>query len=255
MTNPISDMRDWGLVATSVLDRVVIVSPHLDDAVLGCGRFMAQYPGTTVLTVYSGAPISYPNPMTHWDAVSGFEPGDDVLAIRRLEDDRALAELGAVAHRLDFVEHQYLDRPHWVGAEQTVETLERELRSLEPTAVFIPFGIANPDHGATHAAAMMVRDRYNEPSWFCYEDAGYKHIPGLLAWRVSELFRRGIWPTPVAIRTDPTDDRKRTALNHYVSQLRALEADWHIEAKLVAPEQLWQLAPPPPGWERLSGPT
>jgi hypothetical protein len=34
-------MRSWGLSEPGELDRVVIVSPHLDDAVLGCGRFMA----------------------------------------------------------------------------------------------------------------------------------------------------------------------------------------------------------------------
>ena len=49
-----------------------------------------------------------------------------------------------------------------------------------------------------------------------------------------------------------TDARKRQALEHYVSQRRALEADWQLGAKLIAPEQLWRLAPPPPGWEGLA---
>ena len=150
-------MRTWGLVEPDELVRTVIVSPHLDDAVLGCGRFMAAHPDVTVLTVYAGRPARYPEPMTHWDTISGFRPGDDVLAARRAEDVAALAELGATPRWLDFVEHQYLDRASWVGPDQTVDTLAAELRALDPTAVLVPFGLANPDHGATHDAAMVVR--------------------------------------------------------------------------------------------------
>lgn len=245
-------MRDWGLVADGELDRVVIVSPHLDDAALGCGRYMACHPGTIVVTVYAGRPLEYPDPVTHWDALAGFAAGDDVLDVRRQEDAQALARLGARPIWLDFVEHQYLDRTEWIGSDRTVDRLEVELRTLEPTAIFAPFGIANPDHGATHDAAMLVRDRYPEPSWFCYEDFGYKHIPGLLAWRIAKLFRAGVWPTPVAIEVDSTDDRKRSALAEYASQWLALNADWQLEPKLVAPEQLWRLAAPPAGWETLS---
>ncbi len=255
MAKPVPEMREWGLVRPEELERVVILSPHLDDAVLGCGRFMAEHPGTTVVTVYAGAPDRYPEPMTQWDQLSGFVGGDDVLAERRAEDARALAELGANAWWLDFVEHQYLDRPEWVGPDQTADTIESTLRGLNPTAVFMPFGLANPDHDATHAAALRVRLNLSGPAWFAYEDFGYKHIPGLLAWRVSQLFRAGLWPTPVALTTESPDVRKPAALAHYVSQLRALDADWQLTPKLVAPEQLWRLEPPSPGWEGLTDST
>ena len=132
-----------------------------------------------------------------------------------------------------------------------VDELEATIRSHDPTAVVGPFGLANPDHACTHDALLLVRERYAEPSWLCYEDFGYKHIPGLLAWRVSKLFAAGIWPTPMV---PPTldEDRKRAALAHYTSQLRALEADWKLTDKLDAPEQYWRLAPPPTGWEGLA---
>ena len=124
---------------------------------------------------------------------------------RREEDAAALARLAATPYWLDFVEHQYLPRPEWVGPEATVDRLEAVLRELAPTAVLLPFGLANPDHAATHDAGMLVRERFAEPSWLCYEDSGYKHIPGMLAWRVSQLFRRGVWPTPVALDVDGHD--------------------------------------------------
>lgn len=252
MADTVSEMRDWGLIAPGEFERVVIVSPHLDDAVLGCGCFMATHPGAAVVTLYAGRPAEYPDPMTHWDTISGFSAGDDVLAARRREDEAALAEVGATPVWLDVVEHQYLPRAEWIGPAQTVEILDVVVRERAPTAILVPFGLANPDHGATHDAAMLVRDRYPEPAWFCYEDSGYKHIPGLLAWRISGLFRRGVWPTPVAIDTEGGEAAKRRALAHYRSQLRALEADWQIGAKLGAPEQLWRLAAPPPGWESLA---
>jgi LmbE family N-acetylglucosaminyl deacetylase len=206
-----------------------------------------------VITVYAGAPPAYPDPPTRWDALAGFAAGDDVLAHRRGEDAAALAELDAAPIWLDFVEHQYLDRPDWVGADRTVDALVAAIRAAGPTAVFVPFGLANPDHTATHDAARAARERLPDLAWFCYQDMGYHHIPGLLAWRVAQLFRAGIWPTPVA-PTVGNGARKAAALAHYGSQLRALEADWGLGAKLAAPapEQFWRLAPPPVGWERLT---
>jgi LmbE family N-acetylglucosaminyl deacetylase len=239
-------MRDWGLVAPEELEHIVVVSPHLDDAVLGCGQLLAAHPGATVITLYAGAPSTYPNPQTRWDELAGFRAGDDVLAARKEEDRAALAELGATPVWLDFVEHQYLDRPDWVG--------QAAIRAADPTAVFVPFGLANPDHTATHDAARLVRDRIPELPWYCYEDMGYQHIPGLLAWRVAQLFRAEVWPTPVAPPVAAGGTAKAVAFAHYESQVRALEADWQLSAKLAAPapEQFWRLAPPPEGWARLS---
>ncbi len=252
MADAVPEMRAWGLVPPEELTRIVVLSPHLDDAVLGCGRIMARHPGATVVTVYAGAPVAYPDPMTHWDTISGFVAGDDVLALRRQEDAAALGVLDATPIWLDFVEHQYLERPDWVGPAATVDAIVAVLRELEPTAVMIPFGLANPDHDATHEAALLARGQLRGPTWFAYEELGYKHIPGMLAWRVSRLFRSGVWPTPVALEHDPTPERKLRALDCYGSQLRALEADWQLGPKLVAPEQLWRLDAPPPGWERMA---
>ena len=100
------------------------------------------------------------------------------------------------------------------------------MRACAPTMVLMPFGLANPDHDVTHQAALVVRERIPDPAWLCYEDTGYKHIPGMLAWRVAQLFRRGLWPTPVAVPIDAGRDAKAAAVSCYRSQLLALEADW-----------------------------
>jgi len=252
------EMRDWGTVAPAELERIVIVSPHLDDAVLGCSYLLAAHPGVTVVTAFAGRPAEYPDPPGHWDALGGFGPGDEVHVQRRAEDAAALGGFDARPVWLDFVEHSYLERPDWVRPEQVVDTLDAAVRAARPTAVFAPFGLANPDHDCTHDAAMLVRDRFQRdgdggPSWFCYEDMGYKHIPGLLAWRISKLFRRAVWPTPAAVPVDVDHARKRAAIACYPTQVAALEAEWAISATLdaPAPEQHWRLAPPPSGWEAL----
>ena len=119
--------------------------------------------------------------------------------------------------------------------------------------VVAPFGLANPDHDCTHEAALLLRERLPGPAWFCYEDTGYKHIPGLLAWRVARLFRSGVWPTPVVMPVAVDPGVKHAALSHYRSQLQALEADWRLSTKQPErdPGQYWRLASPPEGWEGL----
>jgi LmbE family N-acetylglucosaminyl deacetylase len=246
------DMHTWGLPREH---RIVIVSPHLDDAVLGCSHLMARHPGATVVTVFAGNPPAYPDPMRKWDVQSGFAPGDDVMAVRREEDRNALAVLDATPQHLDFVEYTYRPGDMPVPPKDIAPALADALAALEPTLVVAPFGLANPDHDVTHRACMQAREdaRLLSCAWWCYEDSGYKHIPGMLAWRVSRLFRRALWPTPVAPPVDPTDDRKAKAIACYPTQVRALEDDWSISAKLAAPapEQYWSLAPPPPGWEGI----
>jgi LmbE family N-acetylglucosaminyl deacetylase len=244
-------MRGWGLPEAGELDRVVIVSPHLDDAVLGCARFMGAHPGVTVVTVFAGNPPQYPDPMRLWDVQSGFQPGDDVMEARRSEDAAALAIVDASPVHLDFVEHTYNpgDRP--VRPAEIAEGLAPALASLDPTLVIAPFGLANPDHDVTHRACMVARERLSDAvAWWAYEDMGYKHIPGLLARRVSSLFESKLWPTPVCPTVDPDPARKAAAVACYPSQMLALEDDWQIAKKLdaPAPEQFWRLAPPPEGW-------
>jgi LmbE family N-acetylglucosaminyl deacetylase len=252
-------MRDWGLVTEAERARIVIVSPHLDDAVLGCALLMIANPGTTVITVFAGNPPAYPATMRYWDVQGGFGPDDDVMAVRRAEDRAALAMLDAAPHHLDFVEHTYNDGDRPVRPELLAPALEAAIRDHEPTAVFAPFGLANPDHDVTHAAAMLAReqmlgDESAAVAWFCYEDCGYKHIPGMLAWRVARLFARDLWPTPACPPVSTDLARKRAAIDCYPTQLLALEDDWQITTKLdaPAPEQFWRLEPPPTGWPRLS---
>jgi len=248
----------WGALADRDLDRVVVVSPHFDDAALGAAHLLASHPGGTVVTVLGGRPPSYPDPVSAWDAAGGFTAGDDVVAVRREEDRAAMDVLAARPVWLEFADHQYLapdDRP---DPAEVAPELVRALADARPTAVFLPMGLANPDHVLTHDAGLRARDALaadgTRPLWFCYEDAGYAHLPGLLAWRVTRLFRGGLWPTPAIVPVTPDAPTKRAAIGCYRSQLEPLRRDHLLEERLQAnvPEQYWRLDPPPAGWEGLS---
>jgi LmbE family N-acetylglucosaminyl deacetylase len=247
----------WGVLGPDVLQRIVVVSPHFDDAAMGAGFLLLTYPGSTVITVLAGEPPAYPDEVSPWDALGGFVKGDDVVAVRRQEDKAAMAVLGAAHVWLDFPDHQYLaveDRP---TPAQVAPALEEAIRASEATAVFLPMGIANPDHVLSHDAGLLAREAIGAgegtPAWFCYEDQGYKHLPGMLAWRVSKLFRGGLWPTPAIVPVKLDTAGKKTAIMEYVTQVAPLEQDHMLTERLDGnvPEQYWRIAPPPSGWEGL----
>ncbi len=206
------------------------------------------------MTVFGGPPTRYPDPPTEWDALGGFRTGDDVVASRREEDRAAMTVLGARPVWLEFVDHQYLDRVTSGRMRRRSRSRSRpRSTTATPTAVFLPMGLANPDHVATHDAGMLLASRREDITWFCYEDSGYKHIPGMLAWRVTKLFATELWPTPMAVPVIVDHARKRAAIECYRSQLAPLNRDHALAARIggSVPEQFWILASPPPGWERM----
>ncbi len=243
----------WGVLPPATFDRVLVFSPHFDDAAMGAGHLLLAHPGSTVCTVFAGFPDHSPAEVTEWDALGGFETGDDVVAARRQEDLAALEVLGAHHLWLDFPDHQYLEPHDRPTADDVAPAIAAAIDTVAPTAVVLPLGIANPDHVVTHDAGVQVARQRPDLAWFAYEDAGYKHIPGMMAWRVSKLFRSDLWPTPMIVPTNQDHARKRASIECYVSQLAPLRADHALDARIegAVAEQFWQLAPPPPGWERM----
>jgi LmbE family N-acetylglucosaminyl deacetylase len=247
----------WGHVDPAALARIVVVSPHFDDAAMGAGQMLIEHAprsDTTVITVLGGPPPAYPDPPSEWDALGGFKAGDDVVALRREEDRAAMEVLGAKPVWLDYVDHQYLEEKDRPRARDVAPVLEETLRACDPTAVFVPMGLGNPDHVMTHNASLLTYDKHPEWEWFCYEDHGYKHLPGLLAWRVAKLLKSGRWPTPALVPAGTDSARKREAIFCYRSQIPPLERDHALTARLATgnPEQFWRIAPPPQGWEGLA---
>jgi LmbE family N-acetylglucosaminyl deacetylase len=116
---------------------MLIISPHCDDAVFACGSLLETYPGSTVVTVCAEGP-SPDGSLTEWDRSSGFQVGDDVMALRRGEDVLALSRLGAHALWLSFYDSQYRNPTSY---SDMVRALSVVVETVSPHSLFIPMGL------------------------------------------------------------------------------------------------------------------
>ncbi len=88
----------------SIVSEIVVVSPHLDDAVLSAYAMLG--PSTTVVTVFAGLPPD--GVLSDWDAGSGALDSRTRIEERRAEDRRALERSGAAFVHLDLGDRQYV---------------------------------------------------------------------------------------------------------------------------------------------------
>jgi LmbE family N-acetylglucosaminyl deacetylase len=219
---------------------VAVVSPHLDDAVLGCGQLLDAYPGAVVVTLFAGRPPrERRRRVTPWDADAGFDPGDDVVAARRAEDAAALGLLGARPVWLRFLDAQYggRDETRRIGA-----ALARALARRRVRDVFAPLGLYHSDHRRARESALVARALLPRARWHLYADGLYAGIPGAVGDELRALERLGHRLEPVRPRRAGRLARKRRALRCYATQLRALAARGRPDAaRAFARERFWSI--------------
>ena len=223
----------------SALGRLLVVSPHLDDAVFGCGEVLASHPGCVVVTVFAG----WSNPLrppTEWDAAAGFGPGDDVVRTRRAEDRVALERLAAKPRWLEFLDRQYARSP---PADSIARVLREVLHVDAPSTVLLPLGLFHSDHVLASNACLQLMHGDRERQWLAYEDAMYRRLPGLVQKRLAALLASDVQVTPLQLVSARQLDRKRSAVESYASQLRALSAPGRPGYEDVfACESYWRLS-------------
>ncbi|WP_157265160.1 PIG-L deacetylase family protein [Azohydromonas aeria] len=213
----------------------LLVSPHLDDAVFGCGEWLQANPGTRVTTVFAGLPPDG-GQRTDWDARCGFESAAQAVRERREEDRAALALLGGEPCWLEFGDSQYGATP---SVEAVTDALSDLLARQAPDALFVfPIGLFHSDHRLVHEACMAAWRRRPRPA-LLYEDALYRGIPGLLQQRLAELLQAGLVLTPAKERpVADTAGAKARAVRCYASQLRAFGPGGHDDT--ARPERRWR---------------
>jgi LmbE family N-acetylglucosaminyl deacetylase len=84
----------------------VILSPHLDDAVLSCWHVLTRPGELTVINVFAGAPVGL-GALAWWDRYTGATDFAERVRERIEEDRRALALAGRTAVNLGFLDEQY----------------------------------------------------------------------------------------------------------------------------------------------------
>jgi LmbE family N-acetylglucosaminyl deacetylase len=228
--------------------KLLVLSPHLDDAVFGCGELIAHFRDATVLTVLAGAPAGF-DELTPWDASSGFVNAQEAIVLRRREDRAALEVLGASPRWLDFCDSQYRHTP---SPKDIVQALVETMKQLTPSTVCIPAGLFHSDHELVHEAALSLLQKHDGAAvtWLMYEEPSYRRVPGLLQRRLADLSSRGMRATPVVARgqweMEPVEAAalKHEAVHCYASQLRALEQtvkEGYID--VFSPERYWLIEP------------
>jgi LmbE family N-acetylglucosaminyl deacetylase len=207
--------------------RLVVVSPHLDDAVLSAAVQLMR-PGAHLVTVCTGAPPEG-TPPADWDQLTGATDAVSRVHERLAEDDRALATLGVQStSRLGFPDAQHIPD---VAERPTREALVAALRPHLAGAaeVWAPAGIGGHlDHLATRDATIDATDP--GVTVHHYADIPYSlglgwPEPDVETWLAAELDApAGLSKTVHQLDPDARR-RKVAAMACYVTQIPSLDPD------------------------------
>ena len=233
----------WGLEEPGQFDRLLVISPHLDDAVLSCGALLLAHPGATVATLFAASPDAYTDPLNEHDTDCGFHPGDDTMAVRRDEDVHAMQVLGATPRWLPLCQNSHAARADPIAVPPgAVEAIAEAVADVRPTCVVAPLGLLHPDHQACHASALAARDRAGAAPWLWYSDLPYTFVPGVLAARFRALHKLGFTASPSCPSVSHDFDAKWNAFGEYATQVAVLERLWRLRERLErSGEQYWTL--------------
>jgi LmbE family N-acetylglucosaminyl deacetylase len=204
--------------------RVVVVSPHLDDAVMSLGATLAQAAQAgakvEILTVFSDMPSSRA-PAGPWDSQCGFRTEGEAATARREEDRLACALLGAEPRWLDFGDECYERR----GNDNDIySAVTSAVRGAD--AVLIPgFPLAHADHASL--SNLLLRRGINCRRIGLYAEQPYVFTQGTtpVGSAVSAPLESVIGPPPAWTRVRTHRMFRRTkyrAVRSYRSQLRHL---------------------------------
>jgi hypothetical protein len=217
---------------------VLLLSPHLDDAVLDCWSVLAGPDDIRVVNVFAGVPPA--GRVTVWDRICGARDSAEHMRARIAEDRAALARAGRVPVSLPFLDEQY--RP--CGPPPRLGDLDAAVvaHGGGVKALLAPLGAEHADHAfvrryavATGAQAGIPVDLYADvpyvsrlgwPHWIAGEppdpnrnvdvewDAYARRVPVLGDPRRARVVHLDAQATAAKIQ----------ALQAYRSQIAALDA-------------------------------
>jgi LmbE family N-acetylglucosaminyl deacetylase len=238
--------------------RCLILSPHLDDAVLSCGALLAALADRCQITVATAFSAAGPGP--HTRAARAYlrqctaADAPALYAARRAEDRAALAQLGAdhvhlglpdalfrrrevrpalvstLGRRIPELVHRYptyrfdIAQGRVARADRRLVEVLRErvdslIRDLDARLVFCPIGVGrHVDHLITRSLGETAKARVGYYSDFPY-DRICSPDPAYLA---DHDLRRWVWPHGIA--------DKAALIRRYETQVDALFPDGVIPA-------------------------
>lgn len=236
----------------------ILLSPHLDDAVLSTFALLAGPGEVIVINVCDAVPPS--GRASDWVRLCGGSDNAEQLRRRREEDRAALATVGRLAVGLGFLEAD--ERP----PDATPHEIAARASAAVPSAgrIVAPLGMgSHPDHFATRDAALALARGHGLPVELYAElpygiRAGWPpwvsgarrdlHVDPDVPWQraLRRLPASRDQLAPIVTQLDTAvRARKQRALECYASQIAALAGGPHrrLSDDALAFEVRWALTP------------
>lgn len=213
----------------------VVLSPHLDDAVIDCWSVLTSPRQVEVFNVFTAVP-SDPTP-TAWDRICGASDAAAHTRARIAEDEAALRLADRTATNLGFLDAQYR-----VARRQPLfEELDTAVREVAPvvSVAYAPacLGVGHEDHALVRDYAMRLRGagidvvlyadapyavQFGWPAWVS-GSARDPHLDVDVAWERG-MRSAGLTPADAeVVRLPPRSaQRKLAAMRMYATQFSGL---------------------------------
>jgi LmbE family N-acetylglucosaminyl deacetylase len=242
---------------------LLLVSPHLDDAVFSCSAVVERAEAVDVLTVCAGSPD--PPRRGWWDEDTGFSSSAESMPARLREDEEAFAGTPHRRSYLSLLELQYVDGARSDDERRTIAAAVGSWVSENQSAtVALPAGagcrsrplvrrllrlLSRPCHPPRHPDHLFVRDAVlpvlrdkPEAKVLLYEELPYL-LGGSADREAQRVAAGGGWDAePIVRAIDRSAKAARIAA--YSSQVLPLsppEGRLDDAAALPAEERYWLL--------------
>ena len=203
--------------------KVVILSPHPDDAVLSCWGLLGCGAEVTVVTIFA-APPPPGSAVGRWDSLTGARDANSRWRERADEDRRALALAGLTPVTLPFLDGDYR------SGDVPVAELTQALANLRPTVIYTPAALLpHPDHVAARDAALGLRQAGVEVR--LYADQPHATMFGWPAWVTGHRDERFL---RIEEHWDMTLRAAGIDLSGLRPIVRRLDAEWPAKEAAVA---------------------
>jgi LmbE family N-acetylglucosaminyl deacetylase len=240
---------------------LLLVSPHLDDAVLSCAALVERPEPIDVVTLFAGSPD--PPRQGWWDRECGFSSSAESGPARRLEDEAAFEGTEHRRSYLPLLELQYAERRPRTDMDAIADEI-RNWMSEHPTGtVVLPAGAGCSQRRSArwrrrlrrescsppqHADHLLARDtvlkalRDTRATPVLYEEVPYLW-GGRAEPEVDRVAARGGWRA-AAFELDVDRRRKAERIAAYASQIPHISTSLgrlDDEETLPANERYWRL--------------
>jgi LmbE family N-acetylglucosaminyl deacetylase len=211
--------------------RIVVISPHLDDAALSVGATIAHASrvgaDVTVVTIFAGDPFST-TPAGLWDRGCGFRSAGEATRTLRKEDSVACHILGAKSVWLPFRGIQY-DRER--DSRRILAALEPHVNGVD--LLLLPgYPLAHPDHAWVTEALFSKASEGLHVGFYVEQPYARQNSGGPTSDGRRSSVRWDNFSASIADRLT-----KGRACRAYRSQFRGFRC--HLSRKLLLPELFW----------------